>query len=181
MAATPACAARSCPVNARFLVLLALPAVAACGGEAAESADPVEADALANRIAAVAELREEKVEPPPRLGPLADADIPAEDRAGAACRFEQGDRLLLLASSSGAIARVDGRVARLRTAGPVGPSGGFFEAPGVTVSIGRRAPPEAAADASPALHAGATVGGASNRPIEKLAGRWLCSAQSVIP
>ena len=145
----------------------------ACGTERAqEPVDAAAADALANRIEAVAELEEKEPPPPPRLAALAPADIPPAFLAGPSCRLQQGDRLLLIATSKGAVVRADGRVMQLRVAAPAGPSGGFFEADGVTVSIGRRA--EAAADPGASV-AGATVGGDPRRSIERITARWSCS------
>ena len=68
---------------------------------------------------------------------------------------------------------VDGRMRILRIAGPVGPSGGFFEAPGASVSIGLQPPPGAEVG-SPGTHAGVTVGGDDSKPIERHEASWIC-------
>jgi hypothetical protein len=148
--------------------------LAACGdgGEAGAGADP-DADRLANTIEAVAHVKDpSKATPPRRLGVLADADLPPEFRTGPNCRLHDGERLLLLAAAPGAVAHLDGRVVRLAAAAPVGPSGGYFEAPGITVSVGRRAPlgqPSGSPD-----RAGITIGGNPERPIEKAEASWAC-------
>ena len=169
LAATLPAAARSSAVNRLFLILCA--SLAACSGDApAGPVDEAEAERLAGRIEALAVLNEAETQPPPRLGTLAAGDIPPEYR-GPACRLQQGETLLLLAAAPGALARVDGRVVRLSVAGPAGPSGGFFKAQGVTVSVGRRV---GGSEADGASLAGATVGGDPKRPIERLTGRWSC-------
>ncbi len=160
----------------RFSLCLALLAssVAACGGgdEDEAAAGPGGAD-LANTIEAVAHVKEPGAAAAPRrLGVLADADLPADLRNGATCRLQDGQDLLLLASAPGAVARIDGRVVRLAVAAPVGPSGAYFEAPGVTVSIGRRAP-LGAAPGGP-NRAGVTIGGNPDQPIEKAEASWVC-------
>jgi hypothetical protein len=153
------------------LVLAAALLAAGCEREVAQQpGDPVDAAALANRIEAVAEPEEKDPPPPPRLAALAAADIPREYRTGPACRLQQGDRLLLLATPLGALVRVDGRVARLGIGAPAGPSGGFFEAAGVTVSVGRPADGPGGDG-----RAGATIGGNPKRPIERLTARWACT------
>jgi hypothetical protein len=160
-----------------FLPLLAL-AAASCGGEEG-SDEPVgnpSSGELHNRIENVAFVQpEEEAEKaaPRRLGVLQEAALPAEYRAGRSCRLTQGANLLLVAATPGAIANIDGRIMPLRIAGPVGPSGGFFEAAGASVSIGLQ-PPAGAAVGSPTTHAGVTVGGNDSKPIERHEASWIC-------
>lgn len=160
----------------RTLLLAVALSLAACGGPDPEDAVP-EGDPtpeqLTARIERLSEVRKEKVEPPQRMTVLTDAEIPAELRSGPSCRLAQGNGLLLLAGAAGAVAKIDGRPVRLRVNGPVGPSGGFFEAEGVTVSIGRRAAP-AEGGGAPVSPAGATVGGRPGTPFQKVAGSWAC-------
>ena len=166
----------------RLALRLALPllclAAAACGRAEADDAALPPAQ-LANTIEAlhVAKAPDEPQVPPHRMGFLADADITPEYRTGRACRLEQNGRLALIAAAPGAIARIDGRLVRLATAGPVGPSGAYFEAPGLTVSIGRRAAVAPGAErANMRWPAGITVGGDPERPLEKLSADWGCFA-----
>ena len=166
--------------------LLALLAAACGGGDPDESRSGVPADEFANRIEEISVLRpEEEKAVPSRVGALAENEIPEEYRTGPSCRFHSGGRLVLHSAAPGAVARIDGRVAPLRITGPVGPSGGFFEAPGITFSVGRRPPPSAAASASnpdgaaaaaPGGGAGATIGGDRSKPIERITGSWACQA-----
>ena len=152
-------------------------AAAACGGQKAEDAPALPPDQLANTIEElhVAKSPDEPQAPPHRMGFLADADVPAEYRAGRACRLEQNGRLALIASTPGAIARIGGRIVRLATAGPVGPSGAYFEAPGLTISIGRRAAVAPGSEqANMRWPAGVTIGGDPKRPLEKLSADWGC-------
>jgi hypothetical protein len=151
--------------------LLAALGLASCGKDESE-ADLPPAE-LVNRIEALSQIKD-PVEPVQRrLGVLADADIPGDFRTGRSCRLHQQDRLLLIAAAPGAVARIDGRPIRLRVSGPVGPTGGFFVAEGVTVSVGREDPPEAT---GPSTRAGVTVGGHPKTPLEKLEGSWVCTA-----
>lgn len=163
------------PHRPRFLLAVLLAAAApACGdGDGDPVGDPAPGE-LANRIEEIAVERKPEEKPkPPRLGVLDEAGLAPEWRAGPSCRLRRGGRLLLVANAAGALATVDGRAARLAVAGPVGPSGGFFEAPGVTVSIGGR--PAAGGEApGPWMRAGITVGGAPDRPVERHAGEWGC-------
>jgi hypothetical protein len=159
-----------------LLPVLAL-ATASCGAEETDepAGNPSSAE-LAQRIENVAfvQTKEEAEKAVPRrLGVLREATLPAEYRTGRACRLTQGPNLLLVAAAPGGIAMVDGQVRPLRIAGPVGPSGGFFEAPGASVSIGLQ-PPAGAVVGSPATHAGVTVGGDDTKPIERHEASWLC-------
>jgi hypothetical protein len=163
------------PLPLPVLALLA----AACGskdGSDEPVGDPSPAE-LASRIERIATERpaEEKAKAAPRrLGVLTEAQLPPEYRAGATCRLTQGNTLLLVAAAPGALATIDGRVRQLRIAGPVGPSGGFFESPGATVSIGLK-PPGGAVPGTPTTRAGATVGGGSpETPLERHDAAWLC-------
>jgi hypothetical protein len=160
------------PLHAALLTVL----LAACGSkdESQEAlGDPTSAE-LANRIEAVSQIApEEKKAAPRRLGMLREDQVPAELRTGRACRLSEGDALLLVAGASGGVAMIDGRPVRLRIAGPVGPIGGYFEAPGVTISIGLK-PPEGASAGSPATRAGVTVGGDSAKPIQRHEASWTC-------
>jgi hypothetical protein len=160
-----------------LLPVLAL-ATASCGGEETDepAGNPSSAE-LRQRIENVAFVQpKEKAEKaaPRRLGVLTEALLPAQYRTGRSCRLTQGANLLLVAAAPGGIAVVDGQVRPLRIAGPVGPSGGFFEAPGASVSIGLQ-PPAGAAVGSPATHAGVTVGGDESRPIERHEASWVCA------
>lgn len=153
------------------LLLLAALGLEACGSEEGETDLPP--DVLINRIEALSQAKEStQVTAPRRLGVLAEADIPGEFRTGPSCRLHQHDRLLLIAAEPGAIASIDGRPTRLRVSGPVGPTGGFFSAERVTISVGRNDPPEAK---GPSTRAGVTVGGHPMTPVEKHDGSWVCT------
>ena len=150
-----------------FLAALAL---AACAQE--EGGTDLPPDVLVNRLEALSEAKSSSGPAPNRLGVLAEADIPGDFRRGPSCRLHQHDRLLLVAAAPGAVAQIDGRPARLRVSGPVGPTGGFFAAQGVTISVGRNDPPEAK---GPSTRASVTVGGHPMTPMEKLDGSWVCT------
>jgi hypothetical protein len=162
----------------RFALPFLCLAAAACRASEAPGDEPqLPRDALANAIDElhVAKDPEDPQASPHRLGFLADAEVPAEYRTGRACRLQQNGRLALIAAAPGALARVDNRLIRLTAGGPIGPSGGYFEAPGVTISIGRRAAVEPGSpQANMAWPAGITVGGDPDRPLAKLSADWGC-------
>lgn len=159
-----------------LLPVLALIA-ASCGGEKAdEPAGNPSPGELHNRIENVAFVQpkeEADKAAPRRLGVLQEAALPAQYRAGRSCRLTEGANLLLVAAAPGAVANLDGRTIRLAIAGPVGPSGGFFEAPGATVSVGLK-PLESAAIGAPTTRAGVTVGGDDTKPIQSHEASWIC-------
>jgi hypothetical protein len=164
-------------MRARFFLATLVLAATSCGGEEAD--EPVgnpSADELHNRIENVAFVPSEKEAEeavPRRLGLLQEAALPAEYRTGRSCRLTEGANLLLIAAAPSAVANIDGRVIRMTIAGPVGPSGGFFEAPGATVSVGLK-PLEGAAVGAPTTRAGVTVGGDDSKPIQSLEASWIC-------
>jgi hypothetical protein len=159
-----------------FLPVLALTA-ASCGSEGAdEPAGNPSADELHNRIENVAFVpsdKEAEKAVPRRLGVLQEEALPPEYRAGRSCRLTEGANLVLIAAAPGAVAKIDGRAMRMKIAGPVGPSGGFFEAPGATISVGLK-PLEGAAVGAPTTRAGVTVGGDDAKPIQSHEASWIC-------
>jgi hypothetical protein len=161
---------------ARPLLLLAPLLLSACGG--AEEDDRPRANSveeLENRLEKLADRTSEEIEPAPRLAPLAKADLGPEFRANPACRLHRDGRLFLVANASGAVARIDGRRVPLALSGPVGPTGGFFTAPGITVSVGRTEPTgNDAAEYGRDWPARATMGGDKERPLEKQEATWIC-------
>lgn len=160
----------------RPLILLAAFLLPACGGPEEDDrprANSVEE--LENRLEKLANRTSEEIEPAPRLSNLKEADLGPELRADPACRLHRGGRLLLVVNAAGAVARIDGRRVKLAVSGPVGPTGGFFTAPGVTVSVGRTEPGGAGpAEYGRGWPARATVGGNEERPLEKQEATWIC-------
>jgi hypothetical protein len=157
-----------------FLILLLL---AACGAEEEEAVPRANSvEELTNRLDKLSDRIAEDIEPPQRLAYLREADLGPEWRAQPACRLHQQGRLLLVVNAGGALARVDGRRVRLAVAGPVGPTGGFFTAPGVTASVGRIAPFVGdAGDYVRGWPARVTIGGDKERPVEKHEATWICA------
>src|SRR4051812_33524520 len=155
--------------------VLALALLAGGCGRAEPQAPPMPPDRLANVIEAV---RLAKPQPEPqvhRLGLLAEAEGPASLRAPPFCRLDRDGRLLLVARGGQALARVDGRLATLAWGGAVDTAGGFFTAPGVSISVGRHAPVAREAEASGmAWPVGVTVGGSGKLALEKLDASWTC-------
>jgi hypothetical protein len=149
----------------------------ACGSQedgAVAQANSVEE--LSNRLDKLADRTREDIEPPDRLGDLRRADVGPEFRAGPACRLQRDGRIVLVVNEAGAVARIDGRRVALAVSGPVGPTGGFFTAPGVTVSVGRVKPLVAEAESyARSWPARVTIGGDRERPLEKHEASWTCT------
>lgn len=161
---------------ARTLLLIAPLLLAGCGEPGEEDrprANSVEE--LENRLDKLADRTSEEIEPAPRMSFLKEADLGPLFRSNPACRLHLDGRLLLVVNAAGAVARIDGRRAALVVSGPVGPTGGFFTAPGITVSVGRTGPTgNDAAEYGMGWPARATVGGDQARPLEKREATWIC-------
>jgi hypothetical protein len=159
----------------RPFLLLAI-FLSACGrGDDEPTARANSAEELANRVERLAARTEEDIDKPPRLSYLRVGDVAPELKASPWCRLHQEGKLVLVVNDRGAVARVDGRRVPLVVSGPVGPTGGFFTAPGVTVSVGRTAPFAADADVyASGWAATATLGGDAAKEIEKLEATWIC-------
>lgn len=157
-----------------FLLLPLL--LAACGGP--EDDDRPRANSveeLETRLEKLHNRTTEEIEPEPRLANLKVADLSPELRANPACRLHRDRHLLLIVNAAGAIARIDGRRVPLAVTGPVGPTGGFFTGPGITLSVGRTEPSgNDAAEYGLGWPARATLGGDKERPLEKYEATWIC-------
>jgi hypothetical protein len=141
--------------------------VAGCGSRASETAAVPSPEEI--RKLMQSNVVEEKP-PPLRLGVLADAEIPPRLRGKPLCRLWQGEKVLLVAKGSEALARIDGRVLTLAQGGPVDATGAFFRGPAITISIGGR-------DLHPigAAPAGVTLaGGPPDAVPQKLEAMWGC-------
>lgn len=160
----------------RPFLLLASLFLTGCGGPEEDDrprANSVEE--LENRLEKLAARTSEEIEPAPRMSNLRKADLGPELRSNPACRLHREGRLLVVVNAAGAVARIDGRRVQLVVSGPVGPTGGFFTAPGVTLSVGRtEASGDGAAEYGMGWPARATVGGDRERPLEKLEATWIC-------
>ena len=164
----------------RTLPFLVLFLAAACGSGEEEAVEPnMSNEALAETLERVhvAKKGEDKpANPGPQLGFLREEDMTPAFRGRPSCRLGRDRKVMLVAVGQGAVARIDGRPVRLAIAGPVGPSGGFFEGEGYTVSVGRRTPVAPRGDAVPiARRAGVTIGGAKDAPLGKAEALWVCS------
>jgi hypothetical protein len=158
-----------------LLILLALLA-AACGGlEEDDRPRANSVEELENRLEKLADRTSEEIEPAPRMSNLKEADLGPELRSNPACRLHRDGRLLLVVKAAGGVARIDGRRVGLALSGPVGPTGGFLTAPGITVSVGRTEPTgNDAAEYGQGWPARVTVGGDVERPLEKREATWIC-------
>lgn len=161
----------------RPILALAPLLLTACGSgedEAVARANSVEE--LENRLEKLSNRTSEDIEPPDRLANLQEADLGPEQRAGPACRLHRDGRLILVVNRNGGVARIDGRRVPLAVSGPVGPTGGFFTAPGVTVSVGRIRPFVDEGDGyARGWPARLSIGGDKERPIEKHEATWICT------
>jgi hypothetical protein len=159
------------------LLWLALILLVACDGpEEDDRARANSVEELENRLEKLADRTTESIEPPAaRMSNLKEGDLGPELRSNPACRLHRSGRLLVVVNAAGAVARIDGRRVPLAVSGPVGPTGGFFTAPGVTVSVGRTEPSgNDAAEYGMGWPARATVGGDKDRPLEKIESTWIC-------
>jgi hypothetical protein len=160
----------------RALAMLLPLLLTACGSaedDAVAQANSVEE--LSNRLDKLSDRTREDIEPAARLADLLPADIGPELRSEPACRLLREGRPILVANGAGAAARIDGRRVALAISGPVGPNGGFFKAPGVTVSVGRIRPLTGEAESYDRdWPARVSIGGDPERPIEKYQATWTC-------
>ena len=142
--------------------LLALAALAACGGDAGGN-QPVSTE----QIARVSTPRNEVtvVRPSARLEPLSGDEIDEVGRDGG-CIFSRGPDILLVAAGSNAIARVDGAARHFVQSAPVEPTGGFFEDRQISISIGR------ADTEGPAARA--TTTNRRTEESDEIDGTWTC-------
>jgi hypothetical protein len=116
-------------MRTRMAALLTLLA-AACGenGNGNASREQIE------RLSRPAENKVEDVSRTARLQPLQQADAASLPRAS--CRFVRENRVYVLGSAEGALARIGGGLRTLVPAGPVGETGGFFEDRQLSLSVG---------------------------------------------
>ena len=160
----------------RIPLLLAPLMLAACG--APEEDDRPRANSveeLENRLEKLADRTSEEIEPRARMGNLKESDLGPELRSNPACRLHRDGRLLLVVNAAGGVARIDGRRMPLAVSGPIGPTGGYFTAPGVTISVGRTEPSgNDSAEYGMGWPARATVGGDKELPLEKREATWIC-------
>jgi len=161
----------------RAFPIIATLLLAACGApEEDDRPRANSAEELENRLEKLADRTSEDIEPPARLANLKESDLGPELRSEPACRLHREGRLLLVVTKAGAVARIDGRRVPLAVSGPVGPTGGFFTAPGVTVSVGRVAPYAGdAASYAQGWPARLSIGGDTERPVEKQEATWICT------
>lgn len=119
---------------AAALLLLLLPA--GCGGPPGGG----NAGITANQLERLAKARPEPVvdpQLPARPQSLVRADLEGAGMIRPVCDFSKNGHMLLAASSSDAIARIDGRLYHFTHSSPVGPTGGFFEDRQLSISVGR--------------------------------------------
>ncbi|HET9428028.1 MAG TPA: hypothetical protein VFO69_06680 [Allosphingosinicella sp.] len=155
---------------------LALPCftllLAACGGDREEAVGPAPDTNQIERLA-TPEVVEEDPLASARLQPLTPEDVAEAGLSADGCVFRSGASLLVVTGGSDSIARIGGRLVHLVQTSPVGPSGGFFEDRGLSISIGRT-DASAGLDARLASPARATVTNRRTRAQIELPGVWSC-------
>jgi len=155
--------------------LALLLAAAGCGdgGTAAETNEE-----LANQIERIAEAPKHKevVPRPPDLEAIGREEIERELAPGAGCDLSQDGRYLLVAVTGDAIAKVRGRIVHLRADGPVGPTGGFFRGPGITISVGRKTDTGRRIDEVTSWPAEVAILAENIRERNRLEAVWSCGA-----
>jgi hypothetical protein len=111
-----------------------------------------------------------------RLQPLKTSDL-GDEPFMPGCQFGRDGRMLLAASGSDAIARVEGRALHLVQSGTVNETGGFFEDRQISISVGRRED-AAGSRLSPGMigrwPARLTVTNRRSRAQSQLDGVWRC-------
>lgn len=151
----------------------------AFAGGCSEEQQPAQeksAEQLMNEIEAVAELKPEVKEGdlPITLVPLKRLDL--EDLgAGARCYLFRGEKIYFASAGGQGILRLNGRLTPVLAGGPIGPTGGFFRARDVRVSIGRTgryAGP--AADYVPGWLADVAVRAHRDGMAQHAQARWTC-------
>jgi hypothetical protein len=155
-------------------VTLAALLLAACGGGGGGS--EAEGQASANQIVELSTPEEKVVDERAsvRLQPLAASDLATEGMAGGGCAFWAGDTMLLAATRSDAIVRVEGALRHLVQSAPHGPTGGFFEDRQLSVSVGRTDEAGAGAGTSGRWPARLTVTNRRAEIEQDLNGAWSC-------
>ena len=154
------------------VLLLSLLLLSGCGEEEkGEGAPPADI----NQIERLSTPEDEEQDPQAtaRLQPLTAEDIAQAGLTVHGCSFRSGAALLVATGDSDSIARIGGRVVHLVQSSPVGPSGGFFEDRGLSISIGRT-DAEAAGTAGVASAARATVTNRRTEAQTRLTGIWSC-------
>ena len=154
------------------VLLLSLLLLSGCGEEEkGEGAPPADI----NQIERLSTPEDEEQDPQAtaRLQPLTAEDIAQAGLTVHGCSFRSGAALLVATGDSDSIARIGGRVVHLVQSSPVGPSGGFYEHRGLSISI-RPTDAEAAGTARVASAARATVTNRRTEAQTRLTGIWSC-------
>jgi hypothetical protein len=111
-----------------------------------------------------------------RLQPITREDIEQEGLLGAGCDFSANGSLLLVATADGALVRFGRDLVHLVGAGPVGPTGGFFEDRQVSVSVGRLSQTGSVAEETASRPARAIVTNRRTEVVNEIEGVWTCGA-----
>jgi hypothetical protein len=156
----------------RPLALLLMLSVAGCGRD---SNNQTLAAPDTNQIERLSTPAKDMTDPlvRVRLQPLTPQDLAEAGLDRAPCGFSSDGMLLLATAGSSTLIKVGGEIIRPSTTGPVGPSGGFFEASVLTISIGRTEAGQAYDEAGSAP-ARATLTDRQSRAQAQLMGIWAC-------
>ena len=111
-----------------------------------------------------------------RLQPITRSDIEREGLLGAGCDFSANGSLLLVAAGDGALVRFGRDLVHLVGAGPVGPTGGFFEDRQVSVSVGLLGDNRSVVNEPRSGPARAIVTNRRTEVENEIEGVWTCGA-----
>ena len=160
----------------RWLTALALVAFAAGCGEEQQPAEEKSAEQLAREIEAVAEVKAPVKESdlPITLVPLKRGDLELLGE-GPRCFLFRGEKIYFASAANHGALRINGRLTPVLAGGPVGPTGGFFTARDIRVSVGRTGRYAGrAADYVPGWLAEIAVRAHRDGMAQYALGRWTC-------
>jgi len=164
-------------VRFRSVLSFALLAVAACGSHEEPEENAADIANIVENIAEVPEPVAEKEAAAPALQPLTQTEIEANLEPGAGCDFSAGASSLFVSTGTSGVAKVNGRVVRFTAGGPTGPSGGFYSAGTLRLSIGRTSEAGAAEGETTSWAGRLSLSDRATdaRPLE-VGGTWRCGA-----
>jgi hypothetical protein len=159
-----------------LLPAAALLALTGCGPDDRPLNNQQIADAIENLATPPEEP--DRRPPPPALIEIRAEDLQREVRPGAGCDFSEGGRLLFVAVSGDAFAKVNGLPVHFGASGPTGPTGGFWVTDRFSLSIGRLADSGVTVEETTTWPARAVLTDRrqDENNVLRLEGAWRCGA-----
>lgn len=158
----------------RKILWLSVLLLSACGSGEDGTDGPAADINQIERLSTPGELEDSDPQASARPRPIAPADFAG--LAGAGCDFRSNGELLLVTTGSDAVARIGGNLVHLIHSSPVGPSGGYFEDRGLSVSVGRTSETVVAEGETAGWPARATFTNRRTQAQVELVGTWTCGA-----